>query len=304
MVNLPYHRALIWLYVEKHDDHHIAQQLDELTLPEPESDVLEEFKGLASELPISTGTRRRLEAKRYDENDEKLFEKLEVGEIYLKHVGRPCEAWSEVHRLLRNPVCRVAVDVGLLCKLSPDDLSQMVPVAFNEPLTQQGIELYSKYFFDVRKMNKLDWRAYLKLCSGIPYLYVRYHSALTKSKREAMYLCGLPSKTAFSSFLRTVLGTAEYKFEYYSRHNNPGSDGQARAWAKVGFDAGIRYEKFSAADVTDFARSVQTAFEFEESEIETIDSNLLSEIKPPEVDIKDVQTKAPAIPTLFPDNEV
>ena len=294
-MNLPYAKGLIWLYLEGQSDLDVTKQFDEVTLPLPDTETILEYKELAAQLPLSPSTHKRLSLKKHDENDEKLFKKLGYEELYLKTVGKAPEAWAEVYRLLRNPACRVAVDVGILCRYPIEDLAQMVPAVFQEPLTEKGLLLYQKYFFDSTQMSRADWRVYLKICAEIPYLYVRYHAALTKPKKEAMYLAGLPTKPAFTEFLKGVLATAEYKFEYYSRHNNQLSDGQARAWAKVGFDAGVRYEKFSASDVTDFSKSVQTQFEYVETDIATIDSNLLSEVKPPDIDL-DEKTKAPALP--------
>jgi len=305
MGNLPYHRALLWLYVEQHDDHHIRQQFDDITLPLPDKDLLQDYKDLAAKTPLSPLTLKRLQLKKYDANDHKMLQKLGFEETYLK-TTKPDHAvnksWDEVQRLLRNPVCRVAVDVGILCKYSLEDLAGVIPPTFHEHFSEAGIRLYQKYFFDHQQMSRSDWRAYLKLCSEIPYLYIRYHTALTKPKNEAMYLAGLPTKPAFTEFLKNVLATAEYKFNFYSRHNNQQSDSQARSWAKVGFDAGVKYERFSSSDVTDFSKAVQTEFEHMDEEIPTIATDMLSEIKPNSEDAES-KTAAPTEPVLVPDIE-
>jgi len=301
-MNLPYHRALLWLYVENHDEHHIKQQFDEVTLPLPDKDVLQDHQELATKLPLSPLTQKRVQQKKYDENDHKILQKLGFEEIYLKSVERAPEEWEEVSRLLRNPVCRVAIDVGILCRYSVEDLAQIIPVTFQEKVTETGLKLYHKYFFDHTRMTKADWRAYLRICAEIPYLYIRLHTALTKPKKEAMYLAGLPSKPAFTEFLKNVLATAEYKFDFYSRHNNKESDSQARSWAKVGFDAGVRYERFSSSDVTDFSKAVQTEFESLRNDMPTISTEMLSEVKPTGNEGEE-KVQAPVEPTLFPDSE-
>jgi hypothetical protein len=302
MGNLPYHRALLWLYVEGHDEHHIRQQFDEVTLPLPDKDVLEEYQDLAAKLPLPPLSQKRVQQKKYEESDHRIFTKLGFEEIYLKSVERAPEEWEEVSRLLRNPVCRTAVDVGIICRYGVEDLSQVIPVTFQEKVTEAGLRLYHKYFFDHQRMSKADWRSYLKICAEIPYLYLRIHTALTKPKKEAMYLAGLPSKPAFTEFLKNVLATAEYKFDFYSRHNNKESDSQARSWAKVGFDAGVRYERFSSSDVTDFSKAVQTEFEAFKTDVPTISTDMLTEVKPEGIEGK-TEVKAPVEPILFPDTE-
>jgi hypothetical protein len=283
--------------------------MDEITLPLPDEDVFDIYKEDAEKLPISPATKRRLARKEYSELDHAVFRRLGFEEIYLKSTSaqisgsqEQVKLWDEVSRILRNPVVRVAIDCGLLCRYTLEDLAQMVPAVLREPITEAGLELYSRYFFDVTQMTKSDWRAYLKICSTLPYVYIRYHAALTKPRREALYLAGLPNKPAFTDFLKTVMATAEYKFEYYSRHNNQMSDGQARAWAKVGFDAGVRYEKFSASDITDFAKSVQTEFEITGEDIPMIQSDMLQQVRPPDVE-STKKTDAPMPPKPTPEHE-
>ena len=302
MPNLPYHRALLWLFVEQRDERYVEQQFDELSLPLPDKDELQEYQTLATSLTLSPLTLKRIGQNKYDANDHGFLKKLGYEEIYLKTVGQASPAWNDVRSLVRNPVARTAVDVGILCKYTLDDLAQMIPPVFQEKTTEEGLALYRKYFFDDVQMTKADWRSYLKLCSTLPFLYVRYHAALTKNKKEAMFLAGLPSKSAFTEFLKNVLATAEYKFEYYSRHNNQTSDAQARHWAKVGFDAGVRHERYSSNDVTDFSKAVQTEFRELREDIPTITTDMLSEVKPPDVE-NNAASKAPAEPVLQPDLE-
>ena len=305
-MNLPYGRALIWLYLEGRDDHHVKQQLDELSLPCPSSHELNSLREQAEQLPLPPLLMKRLAKKIFHESDFALLERLGYGEAYLKAVGAPQPGlltnWEETGRILRNPVLRVAIDVSVLCKVPLEEILQMLPGAMQEPLTEAGVRLYLKYFFNHQTMTKSDWKAYLSLCSDVPYVYVRYHAALTKPRKEALHAAGVPSKAAFSEFLKTVLTTAEFKFGFYARQNNPLSEMQARAWAKVGFDAGARYEKFSAGDVTDFSKTLQTSFESEDFDTPTIDPDMLREMKPPEPD-EAKNSKAPSPPVLNPDLE-
>lgn len=307
-MKVPYEKALTWLLVEGKDEHFLSQQMDEITLPLPESDQLEELQEQAKALPLSPALLRRISQNKYEQADHLVLQKLGYEEAYLKTVQAEAllpglsSLWIEVYQLLRNPVARTAVDVGILCKYALSDLCPMVSATFQEPITEAGLNLYQKYFFDTSSMAKFDWRAYLKLCAGIPYLYIRLHAALTKPRKEAMHLAGLPSKAAFAEFLKTVLATAEYKFEYYSRHGNQGSDNHARQWAKAGFNAGVLYEKFSASDVTDFSKSVQTSFAYEEDDVETISGDLLSEVRP--ASTTESKTEAPALPVVQPEHEV
>lgn len=302
-MRLPYSKALVWLFLEGRSEAEVAAQLDELSLPPLERADLDAFSHEASEVPFSAGMRKRLAKKQYDRLDMIMAERLGYAEIYCRHTGhyelypKTQLQWEEVGKILRNPVLRIALDVGILCRYSLDELSQILPSTFHEQLTEDGIDLYCKYFFDHKAMTKADWRVYLRLYSTIPHAYIRYHAALTKNRDEALFLAGLPTRANFSDFLKTVMGTASYKFQHYSRMATPQADGQARAWAKVGFDAGVKYEKFSASDVQDFAKTVQTEFDYIESDIPTIQPDMLTQIKPPE----DLESKTKDLPEPAPD---
>lgn len=305
-MKLPYARSLTWLFLEQKPQAAIQEQLDEITLPLPDAHGMEELQEEAEKIPLSPATKRRLSRKEFCEADLECFRRLGFSEAYLKTVNHltpeQSSSWEEVGRILRNPVVRVAIDCALLCKYGLDELVQLIPVILKEPVTEAGLGLYSRYFFDTQSMTKADWRAYLRICATLPYVYIRYHAALTKPRREALYLAGLPTRPAFTDFLKTVLATAEYKFEYYSRHNNQNSDAQARHWAKVGFDAGARYEKFSASDITDFAKTIQTQFEIENEDIPTIQGDMLSQVRPPDVETLK-KNDAPKLPDPAPDPE-
>jgi hypothetical protein len=287
-MHLPFSKALLWLFLEGRSYPQIKEHLDELSLPPLDDHELDTFSEYVKNTPVSPGMRRRLAKKLFDRHDHQVAEKLGLSEIYCKHTGhfelypRVQIHWEDVSRILRNPVARVATDVAILCGYKSEEIAQILPGTFYEHLSAEALDLYCKYFFDHSVMTKSDWRAYLQLCAKVPYAYIRYHAALTKPRDEALYLSGLPTRANFSDFLRTVMGTAAYKFQYYSRLNSPQTDGQARAWAKIGFDAGVRFEKFTANDVQDFAKTVQTEFDYTESAIETIDPALLTQIKPPE----------------------
>lgn len=306
---LPFTKALLWLYVEGKTRREVKAQLDEISLPIPDEADLDGFEQDAQNLPISPGMRRRIGKKAFDEGDYKILTQIGYHEIYLKHVNAmekiPIlkELWEEVHRILRNPVMRVAIDVGTLCKYDLDELIQVIQPIHRERLTVEGLGLYMRYFFALDKMTKSDWRFYLRICNQDAYTFIRYHAALTKPREEALFLAGLPTKTAFTDFLKTVMNTAAYKFQYYSRHNAPQSDAQARHWAKLGFDAGVRHEKFSSTDVTDFSKTLQTEFEYTDEEIPTIDPDMLSEIRP--MTKEEDKGQAPELPSLFqPETEV
>jgi hypothetical protein len=263
--------------------------------------MIEEYRTKAEGILVSSATRRRVKALKYDASDALILEKFGLGETYKRDVGgiagepKLKAAWDEVFSVLENPLTRVAMDCAFLCRYSPEDLSQILPEMLGTSCTSAGVALYRKYFFDYSSMSRSDWKDFLALTEDVPYVHVRYYTALTKPKEETLFLVGIPTKPDFSRFLKNVLATADFKFKYYSRLSSPDSDAQAKTWAKVGFEAGVRYEKVSTGDVTDFSSAVQTEFDMLDPTFQTIDNDLLSQVKT-QASVEEKPTSAPALP--------
>lgn len=281
-MHIPHTRYATWLAISLDADQ-LATKLDELSLPAMTVPQLADIVQRAVQLPLSPGLRRRLEKKAYSDQDEAIFQKLGFGEIYRSTYGRE-SLWEEIAALLVNPTLRVALESTLLADLKPHELSQMIQVNYKVILSERGIELYCKYFFDYKKLSRLDWREYLKQLTNDVYIYVRYQTALLQPQAETLHLVGLPSKPAFSQFLGSILSTAEYKFRRYSAQGSVEGDAAAQKWAKLGIEAGAKYEKFSSQDVTDFAATVQAEFQYIDSSIEQITGEMLSDVKPPSIE--------------------
>lgn len=307
-MTLPAHRYLIWLFLRGMELPLVLEHLEELSLPRPSTEMLNEYRSIAENTPMSVMTKRRLARNEFLAQDQEIFKKLRLEEHYLKHCGKPLEgtnerAWQDTQALIANPVARVAVECCLAAGMKLEEIRQLVKHTHEIDFTDPGFELYQRVYFDCAAQNKRSWREYLKMLSRDPYSYVRFMAALTQSKDEVLHLVGLPTKPAFSNFLKKVLSKAEYKFGYLSGLGTGDGDDSARKWAKIGVIAGIQYEKFAAADVTDFSTTLQTEFEFIEDGIETVTGEMLSAVKPESLESAQ-GSKAPAAPVLSPDLEV
>jgi len=299
---IPQKRYITWLMLEGEEVEAIAKHLDSLSLPLLSNSAYTEIAEAAALLPLSPGLRRRLIQKRpWDEASRAMLDRLEFADIYDYRFKRPdishyLEAqWKECKALLDQPTIRVTVETTLIAKVPTEELAPILMQQSGFHVTQEGLDLYCRYFFDCSAMRRDDWREYIKNCSNDPYVYVRYQTALLKPKDEVLYQVGLPTKTQFSQFLSMLVTTASYKFQHYTAHNKPESDAQARQWAKLGMDAGVRAEKFASGDVTDFAKAVQAEFDLVESDIPTIRPEMLANVRPALVEEAEV-SPAPALP--------
>jgi len=309
-MSLPYRHHILWQLIEDRSDSDITAFYDNIQLPKPTAADLSQCRDKLSDMVIPPFALRNIKKDKVTAADVAVWNKLGFSEIYAKRTGDTVLelVWLNVSKLLNNPVMRVAIDCGLLVGLQPEELSQMASQSFGTGVDDAVLALYRKYFFDCGSFLKSDWRNYLRALQEDTYTHQRIYAALTKPRDEVLFMVGLPNKRQFSDFLRNVLATSDYKFRYYARQNNQESDDESRKWAKVGFDAGVRLEKFSATDATDFSKLVQTEFEYITPQILTISPEMLNEVRPPSLEDDDGKPKslnAPAAPlgNLFPDNE-
>ena len=290
---LPFHRHLKWLILDGFDNATIHQFYDNIQFPIPSTEQIEQADEQLKTLIIPGATRRRLAKRIFDEGDQGVWKKHGFEEIYL-HTLKKID-WPEIGRVLNHPVMRVALDCCLISSVDTEKITQLLPVTFSLAMSPESIAVYKKYFLDVDLMNKSDWQSYLRILQPDRYVHERIFAALTRNQDEVLHLVGLPTKTQFGTMLKNIMSTAHYRFEYYSRQMTPESQEEARKWAKVMIEAGVKHDRYSAADATDFSDLVQTEFIHLDTKIETISSEMLADAKP-KIEEKDTKIDAPVPP--------
>lgn len=275
---LPFQKHLDWLALENLSDQKIQKFYENIQFPIPTEQDIEAAREKVKRLPMPPSSRRNVMRGIFKFEDTPVFEKLGYGDLhmwrcYFGEVAQKdiTKQWEIVGRMLNHPLMRVCLDVCIIMKMDEERVAQMLPQVFQLKLSIEAINLYRKNFANFDDFGREEWMDFLARIKEDNYTYTRYYAALTRPKDEVLHLCGLPTEKAFSDFLKNVLATSSFKFNYYMRQNTPDADHHARKWAKVGFEAGEKFEKYGASDVTDFAKLVQTEFEYVTPEIPTLD---------------------------------
>lgn len=268
-LKLPFSRHLEWMLLVGTEETKILSFYDSVQIAEPSRDHLADAEERISKLILPPSTKQYLRRKIFREVDLAVWKKHGYEDFYSFYTEqkKAKQEWSDLGKVLSHPVMRIALDCCIMIGLDAEEISAMMPQQFNIPISEDTVKLYQKNMFDVNLMTKESWKSFLRLLTNDSYSYNRYYAALTRPQAEVLHLVGLPSKNQFSDFLRNVLATADFKFRHYSRHNTPEANAEAAKWAKLGMDAGVKYEKFSAGDANDFSKLVQTQFEYDEMHI-------------------------------------
>ena len=277
---LPFAKHLEWLCFEGMDPKNIRKFYENVQLPLPTDKDINEATARISTMAVPNSVKKAVSRGIFKFEDNSYWEKLGYGELHAWRCDRPTKYWPAVGRIINHPLMRVALDVCIITGMDYDKISILLPQTYRVEFQEPAIDLYKKFFGNFETFQKDDWGDYLERLRDDQYVYIRIFSALTKPRDEALILCGLPAEKAFSDFLRNVLASASYKYNYYVRQNTLAGDAEARKWAKVGFEAGEKFEKYGAGDVSDFAKLVQTEFEYVTPEIPTIDQSTAQQMLP------------------------
>lgn len=280
-MRFPYAKHLEWLLLEGTPHEEIISFYDNIQLPVPSHEHLATYEEKIASLVIPPGAKKRLLRKQYNkELDLGAWDRLGYGPFFLQRCGEAPQGLSEVGKILNHPVMRIALDCVTIARMDDEKILLLLPQGFNLALSEEALKLYRQYFGNFDDFSKKDWQAYLNLMAEDRYAHTRFFTALTRPADEVLHLCGLPTQKQFSDFLKNVLATANYRFNHYARVGSPEADLHARKWAKVGIEAGEKFEKFGAGDANDFAKLVQTEFEYVTPDIETLDESLAQAIRP------------------------
>lgn len=279
-MSLPFFKHLEWLCLEGTKLKDIQSFYDNIQLPIPTEDDVAKAQDRVDKLMMPPGIKKRLQKMVFKDEDTPVWGRLGFEDLHRWRCNKATKHWSMVGKLLNHPLMRVGLDICIIIKLDLEKARLMLSNTYGLELSDEAVHLYMHYFGNFDNFTKTDWQEYLERLVEDQYVYTRIFAALTKPKDEVLHLCGLPSEKQFSDFLKNVLATASYKFNHYSRQNTVEADSVAMDWAKIGIVSGEKFEKFGAGDISDFAKLVQTEFEYITSPIDTLSPEMAQNIRP------------------------
>jgi hypothetical protein len=292
-MSLPFQKHLEWLCLEGMTRNDITRFYGNVQLPIPTDKDIETAEDSVSQLTLPPAIKRNMRRGIFKIEDSPIWDKYGFGDLHrwrcyrgTKSQTDVARAWEMVGKILNHPVMRISIDACLISHMEEEKMIVLLPAQYHLPINERALDLYRRYFAAFEDFDRAAWSDYLNRIREDGFVYSRVFAALTKPRAEVMHLCGLPTERQFSDFLKNVLATSSYKFDYYMRQNSPDGDTEARRWAKVGFEAGEKFEKYGAGDVTDFAKLVQTEFEYVDSDIKTLSPEQADQMRPAQLDGK------------------
>lgn len=204
---------------------------------------------------------------------------LNLKEAWLYNIGKD-KFFKFAIDILSDETIAIAVKSLLAIRTEHEEISALMNGKYATVLPKESVEIFQKYFFNVRSFLRTDWRNYLNTLDNeekrILYL------AISGQAIELRAELGLPNRLSVSEQYQKIHIFAMQKFDSYRRSEDPKTDAQAMRWASMAMQAGDKYEKLKTSDATDFTRDLQLEFEHIQTEFPLIsgtDADQLVEAK-------------------------
>lgn len=284
----PYDRYIRFLITRgKEDTDSVNNSLTELGLPEITRDEFDIHANIVLD-SIPNLVRKQVENQKFEGDFLKYMSVLDLREFWLyekefrSEESRYIKLVYDIHQ---DPRLRIALNALLIKGMRKDDLCQTLNLKFSSMLRVEHVDAYEKYFWEVRRMTRTDWKRYIGKCRDFEknVLFTCFSDDVETVKASLE----LPSKTSTSDMLQYLFSQSYQKAKHYLRFNSKEQNVEARAWIDQTLKLADRYEKHRTGDVEDFGKSLQMEFDFIDSDFMTPDDTMIKELKERKDQIQD-----------------
>lgn len=226
--------------------------------------------------PIS----KQMFSKRYEPVFLKYMHHLEVGELWEleKPFIKPEKARLRlIYDINYDPHMRLVINALIMKDCKADEIVQDINMKFSYMLNKQHVELYRKFFWNPNIMKRVDWKNYLSDCDSQEKSVL--FTALTEPLDILKSSLDLPSRVDVSGSLQQMFVASYHKARHYLKLNDVNANREARAWVSTTLALADKYQKYSKADIGDFAKAVQMEFDMIDTDFQTPDEELLAELR-------------------------
>lgn len=194
--------------------------------------------------------------------------------VFFKESARIIRLCYDVHH---DPQLRITLNALLIKGCKHIDISQDLSAKFASMILPAHVAIYEKFFWNVRRMTRKDWRTYLRTCDEHE-THILF-TALTESLDVVRTTLDMPSRVSISESLQYLFTMSVIRAKRYLRLDHPAANAEARNWIKTVLVLADKYSKHRTGDAADFSKTLQLEFEYVEESFPTPDDALLSELK-------------------------
>lgn len=180
-----------------------------------------------------------------------------------------------VHDIHQDVLMRATINALLIKGAMRKDICADINAKFSYMLKESHVEMYDKFYWNVRRMTRKGWKAYIRLTKEFDTASL--FSALTDDLEVMRMKLELSSKANISGTLQFFFTQSSQRAKEYLRLRSPENDKEARSWMKISMDLADKYAKHRTGDVEDFGKTLQLEFDYVENNFATPDDALFQE---------------------------
>jgi hypothetical protein len=226
--------------------------------------------------PIS----KQIFSKRYEGTFLKWMKHLDVQELWTLEkpfITPETAKYRLVYDINYDPALMLTLNALIVKGCNHVDIVQDINMKFSYMLKEKHIEIYQKFFCNPQIMKRSDWKDYIR-AAGDQEKSILF-TALTEPIDILKSSLDLPSRVDVSGSLQQLLVASYHKAKHYLKMNDVSANREARAWVGTTLALADKYQKYSKADIGDFAKSVQMEFDLINTDFQTPDEELLAELR-------------------------
>jgi len=214
--------------------------------------------------------------KLYEPDFTRCLQVLEVLDLWAEFSDSQMKSCLKlVYDIHQDISLKVTLNALLIKRISATEIVRMLSTKFSTMLNEKQVDLYTRFFFDPRRMTRRAWKEYLKRCNGRAQKL--YFTALTESEDVLKTELDLPSIINVSESIQWLLTKSFLKARSFMDIGTPDANREAREWSDQVVKLADKYEKYRSGDQNDFAKVLQMEFDFIDEPFETPDDSTYRE---------------------------
>lgn len=279
MYRLPHENYIRFLITTGLDYEGTIEHLSDLGLPTCDLDYWDNQFTLLMESPIPGKIKRFWKDPKppFPNGFMDYMNVISLQEAWRYNIGKHPEFKYVIEHLIPEEDIGIAIRSLLALKSHPEELTALVNGKFTIGCLKAHIEIYSKYFFNIKVLNGESWSRYLSSLDGEEKRLI--YLGKTRQENVLKSELGLPFRVSVSENIQRIHLMAMDKLNGLLSTRGPNTDKEVLRWAQLVMSSGKEYEKLKVNDASDLGRDIQMEFEHIDSEFPLIGASDLEEIK-------------------------
>ncbi len=245
----PYERYLRALLLRGYDDSTIQYRLRAIRLAEATPEELSTKREELYELLPDSAIPYILPGAKYNfetflKKAKKQLRVLGIDELVEVMKGTRNKDWEDALLLITDKVYRMATMTMFLYGDAPEDILEVLNTKYRADMAIEAVELFSKYFWDVGRMTKLEIYSYISSIDGNK-IRADFLDAFHKKTARVKWRVTGENMLTLESVLSEIMNESFDKFKSSVGHDDDSTVTKTIKWAELAIKSAEKFNKIA-----------------------------------------------------------